>query len=198
MARIEPLAPNEFPKEMRAAIAALRPPNPRHPKPPTENRPKALNVLGTMAHHPELAHAYFTLNGHVLMATTLSERQRELLIMRVAAVRKCGYEWAQHLFMARDVGLTDEEIGRIGYGPESPFWDDLDAALMGAVDELIMDGTLSAPTWQTLSAALDTRQILDLIFTVGTYDLLARLFNALQMEIDDDIPALMDKYDQLF
>jgi 4-carboxymuconolactone decarboxylase len=151
-----------------------------------------------MAHHPELAHAYFTLNGHVLMATTLSERQRELLIMRVAAVRKCGYEWAQHLFMARDVGLTDEEIGRIGYGPESPFWDDLDAALMGAVDELIMDGTLSAPTWQTLSAALDTRQILDLIFTVGTYDLLARLFNALQMEIDDDIPALMDKYDQLF
>ena len=198
MARIEPLAPNEFPKEMRAAIAALRPPNPRHPKPPTENRPKALNVLGTMAHHPELAHAYFTLNGHVLMATTLSERQRELLIMRVAAVRKCGYEWAQHLFMARDVGLTDEEIGRIGYGPESPFWDDLDAALMGAVDELIMDGTLSAPTWQTLSAALDTRQILDPIFTVGTYDLLARLFNALQMEIDDDIPALMDKYDQLF
>ena len=198
MARIKPLTPDEFPKEMRAVISALRPPNPRHPRPPTENRPRALHVLGTMAHHPELAHAYFTLNGHVLMATTLSERQRELLIMRVAAVRKCGYEWAQHLFMARDVGLTDEEIGRISYGPDSPFWNDDDAALMRAVDELVIDGTLSEPTWQALSAALDTQQLLDLIFTVGSYDLLARLFNALQMEIDDDIPALMDKYDELF
>jgi 4-carboxymuconolactone decarboxylase len=198
MARIEPLTPSEFPKEMRAALAALLPPNPRHPRPPTENRPKALHVLGTLAHHPELAQAYFTLNGHVLMATTLTERQRELLIMRVAAVRKCGYEWAQHLFMARDVGLSDEEIGRISYGPESPFWGNVDAALVRAVDELTFDGTLSEPTWQTLSTEFDTRQILDLIFTVGTYDLLARLFNALRMDIDDDIPALMAKYDRLF
>jgi AhpD family alkylhydroperoxidase len=198
MARIEPLAPREFPKEMRAAMAALRPPNPRHPKPPTENRPKALHVLGTMAHHPELAQAYFTLNGHVLMATTLSERQRELLIMRVAAVRKCGYEWAQHLFMARDAGLTDEEIGRIGYGPESPFWNDLDAALVRSVDELIVDGTISDATWQTLSSELNTQQLLDLVFAVGSYDLLARLFNTLQLDIDDDIPALMANYDQLF
>jgi hypothetical protein len=51
-ARIEPLALKAFPVEMREALAALRPPNPRHPQPPTENRPKALNVLGTMAHHP--------------------------------------------------------------------------------------------------------------------------------------------------
>lgn len=198
MARIDPLAPHEFPREMRAALAALRPPNPRHPQPPTENRPKALHVLGTLAHYPALAQAFLTLNGHVLMATTLSERHRELLIMRVAAVRKCGYEWAQHLFMARDVGLTDEEIGRIAYGPDSPFWDDADAALTRAVDELIGEGTINDPTWTALAAHFDTQQLLDVIFTVGTYDLLARLFNALQMDIDDDIPALMAKYDELF
>jgi 4-carboxymuconolactone decarboxylase len=198
MARIEPLSLKEFPKEFRAALAALRPPNPRHPQPPKENRPKAMHVLGTMAHYPELAQAYFTLNGHVLMATTLTERDRELLIMRVAAVRKCGYEWAQHLFMARDCGLTDEQIGRIAYGPQAPFWSDFDAAMLSAVDELINDGTVEETTWQTLSAHFDTRQMLDLIFTVGTYDLLARLFNALQMDVDDDIPALMEKYDQLF
>jgi AhpD family alkylhydroperoxidase len=198
MARIEPLAPHEFPREMRAAMAALRPPNPRHSQPPTENRPKALHVLGTLAHHPELAQAYFTLNGHILMATTLSERHRELLIMRVAAVRKCGYEWAQHLFVARDAGLTDEEIGRIAYGPDSPFWDEVDAALTRAVDELIGEGTINEPTWATLAAHFTTQQLLDVIFTVGTYDLLARLFNALQLDIDDDIPALMQKYDELF
>src|SRR5262249_21235680 len=90
MPRIETPSPREFPAEVRKALAALRPPNARYPRPPTENRPKAPLVLGTLAHYPELAQAYFTLNGHVLAATTLSERQREILIMRVAALRKCG------------------------------------------------------------------------------------------------------------
>ena len=114
MPRIKPLLPSEFPKEMRSALAALRPSNARHPRMPTEDRPKALNTLGTFAHHPELAQAYFTLNGHVLAATTLSERQRELIVMRVAALRQSSYEWYQHLFVARDAGLTDEEIWDVG------------------------------------------------------------------------------------
>lgn len=197
MARFEPLKPREFPAEMRTALAALRPPNPRHEALPTDDRPKALNVLGAMAHHPALAQAFFTFNGHLLMTTTLSVRQRELLVLRVAAVRECGYEWAQHLFVARDAGLTDEEIGRIAYGPNAPFWSELDAAMLRAVDELI-DGAIGTATWQTLAAELDTQQLLDLIFTVGAYDTLARMFSSLQLPIDDDIAGLMQRYDELF
>ena len=199
MPRIEPLRPREFPSEMRTALAALRPPNPRHAQPETTDRPKALNVLGTMAHHPALAQAFFTFNGHILLGTTLSERQRELIVMRVAALRRCGYEWAQHLFMARDVGLTDEEIGRIAYGPDAPFWGDLDAAMLRAVDELISEaGSISTPTWQALGNHLDTQQLLDLIFTVGAYDTLARMFSSLELEIDDEIGEFMKRYDELF
>lgn len=198
MARIEPLKPKEFPAEMREALAALRPPQPRHPAPVRENRPKALNVLGAMAHHPALSRAFFTFNGHVLGATTLSERERELLIMRVAAVRQCGYEWLQHLFMARDVGLSDEEVGRIAYGPDAPMWSPLDAAMLRSVDELIVDGAISDRTWAALEAKLDRKQLLDLIFTVGCYDLLARLFNSLELDIDSDIRELMERYDELF
>ena len=183
---------------MREALAALQPPHPRHQRPVTENRPKALNVLGTMAHHPALARAFFTFNGHILMSTTLTERERELLVMRVAAVRKCGYEWAQHLFMARDVGLTDEEIGRIAYGPDAPFWGELDRAMLRAVDELVDDGAISASTWGELSGHLDTQQLLDVIFTVGAYDTLARMFSSLELEMDDEIGEFMQRYDELF
>ena len=55
MARISPLPPKEWPPEMREAFAALRPPNTTQPALRTEGRPKALNALGTLAHHPELA-----------------------------------------------------------------------------------------------------------------------------------------------
>lgn len=198
MARIDPLLPQDFPPEMRAALAALRPPNPRHANPRTEDRPKALNTLGTFAHHPDLARAYLTFNGHLLLATTLSERQRELIIMRVAAVRQSSYEWFQHLFVARDAGLTDEEVGRIAYGPNAPLWTGIEAAILRSVDEMIIDGGISSPTWQVLAAELDTQQILDVIFTAGGYDTLARMFNSLELSMDDDIPELMSRYDELF
>ncbi len=113
MARIEPLPIEQWPPEMRPAMAAMTPLVPRRPQPATEGRPKALNTLGTVAHHPALAHAFFTFDGHILMGTTLTQRQRELLVLRVAVLRSSPYEWAQHVFMAHDAGLNDEEIGRI-------------------------------------------------------------------------------------
>ena len=131
---------------MREALAALRPPEPRHPLPTQGgDRPKGLNVLGTLARHPALARAYHTFNGHVLFATTLSVRQRELLVLRVAAVRQAEYEWAQHVVLARDAGLDDDEIARIADGPDAPGWAPLDAAMLRAVDELLADATITRP-----------------------------------------------------
>ncbi len=85
-----------------------RPPSAvRHPFPEQGgDRPKGLNALGTLAHHPTLTHAYNTFNGHVLFATTLTTRQRELIVLRVAAKRGSEYEWLQHAVLAEDVGLS--------------------------------------------------------------------------------------------
>src|SRR3954462_8972065 len=115
--RITPLAPKDWPPEMREALAALQPPDPRHPFPPRgDDRPKGLNLLGTLARHPALTRAFHTLTGHVLFASTLSPRERELLVLRVAAARMCAYEWEQHVVMAADAGLTAEEIDRVAQG----------------------------------------------------------------------------------
>ena len=71
--RIPPLPPGEWPEQMKAALAALRPPNPRHPLPSRDaNRPKGLNALGTLAQHPELTTAFNTFNGHVLFASRIT------------------------------------------------------------------------------------------------------------------------------
>jgi len=191
VSRIEPLPIEQWPRTMRDALAAMMPPEPRHPQPSREGRPNARNTLGTFAHHPALAKAFLTYNGHIIMATTLTERQRELLVLRVAAVRRSGYEWVQHVFMANDAGLDDEAIARIAFGPDAPFWDELDAALLRSVDELIDEGAISEPTWAVLAAHLDSEQLLDVIFTVGAYETLAWMMRSLDLDLDDDLPVLL-------
>lgn len=188
MPRIPPLPPGEWPPEMKDALAALRPANPRHPFPSRrEGRPKGLNVLGTLAQHPELAKAFHTFNGYILFASTLSPRQRELLVLRVAAVRGSAYEWEQHAVLARDTGLEDDEVARIAEGPDAPGWPPLDAAMVRAVDELIGEGAIADATWTALAGELDEQQLMDLVFTVGAYEVLAMALRSFDVELDDDL-----------
>jgi AhpD family alkylhydroperoxidase len=169
-------------------MAALRVENPRHPFPPNDpSRPKALNALGMLALHPQLTTAFNTLNGHILFSTTLTPRQRELLVLRVATLRRCEYEWVQHVLLARDAGLSEEEIARSAEGPDAPGWEPLDRAMVAAVDELVAGAKITDATWAALSGELDDQQLMDLVFTVGTYDLLAMAFRSFGVQIDADL-----------
>jgi alkylhydroperoxidase family enzyme len=186
--RIPPLAPADWPEAMQGALAALRPANPRHPFPaPDPNRPKGLNVLGTLAQHPELTTAFHTLTGHVLFASTITPRQRELLVLRVAHRRQAEYEWAQHVVLAADAGIAADEVERVVEGPDAPGWDLLEAALLRAVDELVADAQITDATWAVLADHLDVPQLMDVVFTVGAYEILAMAFKSFGVELDADL-----------
>ncbi len=187
MTRVVPLPAAEWPTEMRAALAAMDPPVRRHPPLQTEGRPKGLNVLGALAHHPELAHAFFTFNGHLLAATSLTPRRRELLILRTAVIRQSEYEWAQHVVIAGDVGISRTELAQIAWGPDSALWSKEDAAILRVADDLITDGTISDSTWTALTGFLSTQEILDAIFTIGAYETLGWMLRSLGIELDEDV-----------
>ena len=185
--RIPPLPPEEWGDDVRAGIAALRPPGATTELRRSKGGPKGLNVLGTLAQHPELMHAYHTFNGHILYTNSLDPRQRELLVLRVAARRGAEYEWEQHVYIARDLGFTDDEIERIAEGSHAAGWTPLETAMLRAVDELIDDAYVTDGTWSALADEFDRHQLMDLVFTVGAYDLLAMAFKSFGLELDNDL-----------
>jgi alkylhydroperoxidase family enzyme len=155
--------------------------------PPSEKTQKAKNMIGTLAHNPALAKVSLPFSGHLLRATTLTERQRELLVLRVAVVRKSPYTWAEHVPMARKAGIGDEEIARIAYGPDAPFWEPFEAAVLRSVDELVAEGMISGDTWAVLAEKLAPGELLDLIFTVGAYQMLGGMIRSFALDLDDDL-----------
>ena len=185
--RIAPISPREWPEEMRTALAALRPPGAANTFPTSEGRPKAMNWLGTLAHHPELALAFNTFGAHILGSSSLTARQRELLALRVAAVRHSEYEWTQHALRADDFGFTPSEIARIAEGAKAPGWSEIDGAMVSAVDELIKSGDIAERTWDLLATKFNNQQLMDFVFTVGMYELLALAFRSFRLKLDDDL-----------
>src|SRR4051812_25022430 len=98
-----------------------------------------------------------------------------------------------HVILAGDAGLSPEDIERIIEGPDAPGWSSIDAAMVRAVDELVRDAKIGDATWAVLTVDLDTQQLMDLIFTIGAYELLAMAFNSFGVELDDDLRAYVDQ-----
>ena len=140
-----------------------------------------------LAWHPELARAYNIFTGQMLYGSTLTPRQRELLVLRVAAVRDSQYEWAQHLASATDNGIDVDEAERVAVGAEAPGWTDLERAMLQAVDELVEDARIGNETWAILAAELDEQQLMDLVFTVGVYEVFAMALRTFAVPLDEDL-----------
>jgi alkylhydroperoxidase family enzyme len=137
---------------------------------------RGMNGLGVMLRHPALAKAFLTFNNHVAVKSSISRRVRELAILRISWLRRSEYEFAQHVVLARNAGVTEADIERVQRGPDAPGWDAFDAELVRAVDELHSDARISDKTWERLSAQYGLTEMMDLVFTVGCYEILAMVF----------------------
>jgi alkylhydroperoxidase family enzyme len=157
---------------------------------PTTRDGRTYNVLATIVRHPDLLERWSAFARHVLGPTsTLPAREREILILRIGWLNDSEYEFGQHVLFARRAGLDDREIERVKLGPAAPSWDPFDAALCQAADDLHRDGRVSDATWRALGARYDERQLLDVVFTVGQYNLVSWVLNSVGVELDEGVPA---------
>jgi len=173
-ARIDPVPPGGAPADIERTLDAL-----------AEGMGGRLNVFATLVHHPELFTRWITFSSQVLMASTLPARDRELLILRTAVLNGCEYEFAHHRVMGAAAGLDAAEIERVKDGPAAPGWTQDDTELLGAVDELHADSTVSDGTWERLARRYDTRQMIDLVFVVGQYTMLSMALNSFGVQIEE-------------
>jgi 4-carboxymuconolactone decarboxylase len=151
---------------------------------------RGMNMLGTMARHPPLAKAFLTFNAHVAGPSTLTVRVRELVILRISWLRQADYEFVQHLILGRRAGLTDEELERIQRGPDAAGWDPVDADLLRAADELQAHACIQQSTWDRLATHFDTTQMMDLVFVIGCYELLAMAIKTFATELEPGVAPL--------
>jgi alkylhydroperoxidase family enzyme len=170
--RIPPLPPDERTEWQRELLDRLAGPPP--------------NIFTTLVRHPGLYNKWTPFAGKVLNAR-LPDRDRELLILRTGWNCQAVYEWAQHVVIGREAGLSDAEIERVTQGPDADGWDPFDATLLRAADELHGGGCISDATWAELAARYDERQMIEVPVVVGQYHLVSFVLNSLGVPLDDGL-----------
>ena len=176
--RIKPLAESEWNAEQQRILSPWKRPGGR-----------VINIFATMANHPKLADKWNSFGLYILRESTLPPREREMLILRIGWLCRSEYEFGQHTVVGKSAGLTDEEIKRITEGPKATGWDPFDASLLRAVDELYYDAFIADATWNALAKRYNQQQLMDVVATVGQYNLVSMFLNSFGVQLDEGVPG---------
>jgi len=173
--RIEPVEKESWNDAQRALLE------------PIDKAGRLYNVHKTIANHPKLARDWLTFATYVLRDNSLPVRDREILILRIGWLCQADYELAQHARIGKRAGLTDDDIKRISNGPDAAGLSDHERLLLRAADELHEDACVSDATWKGLAMTYSTQQMMDLVFTVGEYNLVSMALNSFGVQLDEGL-----------
>ena len=156
------------------------------------------NIFLTMAQHINLAKRWLVFANHILNKSTLDPIDREILILRIGWLCQSGYEWAQHELIATAIGLSLEKIESIKIGEQAACWNKKERLLIIATNELHSDTFIRTSTWNGLKSYYTDPQMMDLVFTVGQYNLVSMALNSFGVQLDDDLPRWKGKNDEYY
>jgi alkylhydroperoxidase family enzyme len=142
------------------------------------------HVLTTLGRHRELFRRWLPLGGWLLMRTDLPRADVELVILRTAWNCEAWYEWVQHIPLAMRAGIGGESIRRMSEGSEAG-WTRRQRSLLRATDELHQHRVITDGTWTVLASDLSDRELTELCFLVGHYEMLAMTLNSLGVEPEE-------------
>jgi len=149
--------------------------------------PEPLALFRVMARNGVLAERASTFGAHFLgRRSTLSLRDRELVIDRVTA--RCGaeYEWGVHVAaFAAAAGFDDTAIRAIAAeSGDAPSLTPRDRLLIRMVDELEASADIGDTLWRELASAWNAEQLLELLVLAGWYRAISYVCNATRVPFE--------------
>lgn len=144
----------------------------------------APNLFLTLGRHRGLFRGWLHFAGRLMPGGRLPRRESELVILRVAHLRNCSYEFDHHVHLGAKAGVDASDVDRVRTGPSAPGWSSRETALLAAVDALHERRDLDDAEFAALAEHLDDRRIIELVLLVGHYEMLATAIAALRIQPD--------------
>jgi alkylhydroperoxidase family enzyme len=154
------------------------------------------NLFRLLVHSPEAFRNFSRLGGWIRNGSTLDPRLREMAILQVGYVTGTAYEWAHHIHIGRDFGVSDDDLRAIaletaGLASSLPR---LDALVLRAAREMTSGARVSDEVFADLAARLSAEHIIDLLMTIAYYNLVVRLIHSLDVEIEPEYAGLLQEF----
>lgn len=144
-----------------------------------------LNIFRMMAHAEANMIPAMRFANSILHKQKLSHVNRELLILQVAQIEGGEYEWRQHVPIALGVGVTQKQIDALERGDyAAASFGDAERALLAFGREVVENVRVPDAVFAAVRKHFSDQEIVESIFTIGCYMMMARLTEATETDLD--------------
>jgi 4-carboxymuconolactone decarboxylase len=149
-----------------------------------------LNVLRALLQNPAITAAQSRLGGALMGSKTLAPRTRELVILRTGWRTKSEYEFCQHVGIARQLKMSDEEILGVRDPANCKAYSPADRAVIAMADELSDRAEISPETWSVLEKSFSTAELVEVIMVAGFWRMMAGFLKSARIPLDPIDPSV--------
>ncbi len=151
---------------------------------------KIPNLLRALAHSPRLLDVQTQVGDALWNTTEIDRRVQELVILRVAQVRRSDYEWGRHVGMASFVGVPNEKVAALERWSDAPELTAAERAAVGLADVLAREGDAPQEAIDAVLEHFSERQLVELTMLAASYVMLATVLHALRIDQEPNDPRL--------
>lgn len=156
-------------------------------------RDEVPDIFKLLSKHPQLFWSWLHFASKLFPLGQLKGREREIIILRVAWLCRCKYEWAQHIEIGLRNGLQPKDIKNISIGADA-IENEKEKTLLLACDELIHNTYISENTWQLLKSHYSEKLLIEISLLIGHYQMLAGLLNSSGLTLEPYMEDFLEKF----
>jgi alkylhydroperoxidase family enzyme len=145
---------------------------------------EVLNIYRALGNTPVLRN-FLRFGNSMLRHGALEPMLREIAILRVAQLTGAAYEWAHHVPIAKQAGVSGGQIEALQQWQTSAAFDDRHRAVLRYA-EAAASLSVSDDIFHEARAHLSEPEIVELTLVVGFWGMVARTLTALQVDIEPD------------
>lgn len=192
IARISPREPEGFDQAMQSAAKIAK----------NGRDGRMQRHYAVLINNPYFMERWARLSGTVVLRSSLSNREKMIVVMRLARLLRCSYAWVQRqaekdpavylpdLHTKPQDHLSAAELDALAQDASDGRWSPHEAALLQAVEETWAQGGISDDVWRQLKATFSDTQMYDLVMLIGYYLMTMTMLNSMGVQnLPDDPPA---------
>ncbi len=146
-----------------------------------------INLYRALGNSPSILRNFLRLGNSLLAYGQLPPNLRELAILRISQMTGADYEWAHHIPLAKQVGVSEEQIKTLKEWEVHDCFDDRMRALLLYVETITRDVTVPYDVFNAARAYLSEGGIVELTLLCGYWGMAARVLKALDIDIEPEV-----------
>lgn len=150
--------------------------------------PHVPNLYRMLGHSPEMFKAWLNVAWPLRMDAKTPRRTRELMILHGARISETAYEWAHHVPLALQAGVTQAEIDAIFDGEFADSISEAERVALQLADEITRGPAASEACIAAVCEHYSESETIELTLTASFYVCVGRMLKSLAVPLEKKFP----------